>query len=156
MNIEVTESAHPPRIYYLTEEFYPPQIGGVELMVSYLSHGLAARGVPTEVITRQTLPPALPEEIIGSVRVRRIRPAGLMKGIGWRAVPAMLSYYKVVRHDVDGISEVFKSGQIQGINPDIREFSRQLLGASQGFSSNVLVPRIAELEARNTELGAKN
>jgi len=24
----------PPRIYYLTEEFYPPQIGGVELMVS--------------------------------------------------------------------------------------------------------------------------
>jgi glycosyltransferase involved in cell wall biosynthesis len=85
-------SGVPPRIYYLTEEFYPPQIGGVELMVSYLSHGLAARGIPTQVITRQPTPPALPEETIGSVRVRRIRPGGLLKGIGWRAVPAVLTY----------------------------------------------------------------
>ncbi|MFL6604126.1 MAG: glycosyltransferase family 4 protein [Steroidobacteraceae bacterium] len=81
-----------PRIYYLTEEFYPPQIGGVELMVSYLSHGLAARGLSTQVITRQPSPPVLPEETIGCVRVRRIRPGGQMKGIGWRALPAVLSY----------------------------------------------------------------
>jgi len=81
-----------PRVYYLTEEFYPPQIGGVELMVSYLSHGLAARGLSTQVITRQPSPPALPEETIGSVRVRRIRPGGQMKAIGWRALPAVLSY----------------------------------------------------------------
>src|SRR5882724_8801062 len=58
----------------------------------YLSHGLAARGIPTQVITRQTIPPALPEETIGSVRVRRIPPGGLLKGIGWRAVPAVLTY----------------------------------------------------------------
>jgi L-malate glycosyltransferase len=91
MSSPTTDGA-PPRIYYLTEEFYPPQIGGVELMVSYLSHGLAARGIPTQVITRQTTPPALPEETIGSVRVRRIRPGGLLKGIGWRAVPAVVTY----------------------------------------------------------------
>jgi glycosyltransferase involved in cell wall biosynthesis len=81
-----------PRVYYLTEEFYPPQIGGVELMVSYLSHGLAARGLSVQVITRQPSPPVLPEETIGRVRVRRIRPGGQMKGIGWRALPAVLSY----------------------------------------------------------------
>jgi len=85
-------AAAAPRIYYLTEEFYPPQIGGVELMVSYLSHGLAARGISTQVITRQPSPPVLPEETIGRVRVRRIRPGGQMKGIGWRALPAVLSY----------------------------------------------------------------
>ncbi len=82
----------PPRIYYLTEEFYPPQIGGVELMVSNLSHGLAARGIPTEVITRQPDPPVTPEETLGKVRVRRIRPGGQLKGIGWRALPAVLAY----------------------------------------------------------------
>ena len=81
-----------PRVYYLTEEFYPPQIGGVELMVSYLSHGLAARGLPTQVITRQPDPPALPEETLGRVRVRRIRPGGQLKGLGWRALPAVLGY----------------------------------------------------------------
>jgi glycosyltransferase involved in cell wall biosynthesis len=86
------EVAAAPRVYWLTEEFYPPQIGGVELMVSYLAHGLAAHGIATQVITRQTAPPSLDEETIGSVRIRRIRPGGQMKGLGWRALPAVLGY----------------------------------------------------------------
>ena len=86
------EAAAAPRVYWLTEEFYPPQIGGVELMVSYLAHGLAAHGIATQVITRQTAPPSLDEETIGSVRIRRIRPGGQMKGLGWRALPAVLGY----------------------------------------------------------------
>jgi glycosyltransferase involved in cell wall biosynthesis len=82
----------PPRIYYLTEEFYPPQVGGVELMVSYLSHGLAAQGIPTQVITREPDVPSAAEETLGQVRVRRIRPGGMLKGLGWRALPAVLGY----------------------------------------------------------------
>ncbi len=88
----VPAAAATPRIYYLTEEFYPPQIGGVELMVSYLSQGLAAHGIATQVITRRPGVPAPKDEMLGRVRVRRIPPEGLLKGIGWRAVPAVLGY----------------------------------------------------------------
>jgi glycosyltransferase involved in cell wall biosynthesis len=92
MSSSALDLAAPPRVYYLTEEFYPPQIGGVELMVSYLSQGLAAQGIAVQVITRQTDPPVLAQETLGNVRVRRIRPAGLLKGIGWRAIPAVAGY----------------------------------------------------------------
>jgi glycosyltransferase involved in cell wall biosynthesis len=92
-NMSSTSADSPSaRIYYLTEEFYPPQVGGVELMVSYLSHGLAARGIATQVITRQPDSPAAAEETLGRVRVRRIRPGGQLKGRGWRALPAVLGY----------------------------------------------------------------
>ncbi len=92
MDAPARNEAAPPRVYYLTDEFYPPQVGGVELMVSYLSHGLAARGVSVNVITRQPDTPAAAEEILGQVRVRRIPPGGVLKGIGWRAVPLLLGY----------------------------------------------------------------
>ena len=81
-----------PQIYWLTEEFFPPQIGGVEIMVSLLSQGLAKRGLGTCVITRQTVPPSLAAEIIGAVQVRRIPPSGQIKGAGWRAIIRMLGY----------------------------------------------------------------
>jgi glycosyltransferase involved in cell wall biosynthesis len=85
-------TAPAPQIYWLTEEFFPPQIGGVELMVSYLSQGLAARGLAVRVITRQTEPPSSPAEALGAVDVRRIAPSGQIKGAGWRAVARMLGY----------------------------------------------------------------
>lgn len=81
-----------PRIYWLTEEFFPPQIGGVELMAANLSRGLAQRGLATQVITRQTQPPSASEERIDNIRVRRVPPAGQIKGSGWRAAPRMLRY----------------------------------------------------------------
>src|SRR5260370_32233613 len=61
-------------------------------MVSYLSHGLAELGIPSQVITRQPDSPAAAEETLGRVRVRRIRPGGLLKGLGWRALPSVLGY----------------------------------------------------------------
>lgn len=82
-----------PRVYWLTEEFYPPQIGGAELMAFYLSSGLANAGFPVDVITRQPDLPAATDEIVGRVRVRRIPPRGLLKGIGWRAAPGLLRYW---------------------------------------------------------------
>jgi len=82
-----------PRVYWLTEEFYPPQIGGAELMAFYLSSGLANAGFPVDVITRQPDEPAATDEILGRVRVRRIPPRGLLKGIGWRAAPGIIGYW---------------------------------------------------------------
>ncbi|MEP6546163.1 MAG: glycosyltransferase family 4 protein [Gammaproteobacteria bacterium] len=81
-----------PRVYWLTDEFYPPEIGGTGVMAANLAQGLAACGLETHVITRQTQPPCLSREAIGEVDVRRIRPAGRLKGAGWRALPAVLYY----------------------------------------------------------------
>ncbi len=84
--------ARAPQIYWLTEEFFPPQMGGVEIMVSLLSQGLAKRGLGTCVITRQTVPPSPAAETIGAVQVRRIPPSGQIKGAGGRAILRMLGY----------------------------------------------------------------
>jgi glycosyltransferase involved in cell wall biosynthesis len=81
-----------PRICWLTTEFFPPQMGGTGVITARLAQALAERGFKVQVITRQTIPPWAAEEQIGKVLVRRLRPAGLMKGVGWRAIPAMLIY----------------------------------------------------------------
>ena len=87
-------SARPsPRVYWLTEEFYPPQVGGAELMAFYLSRGLANAGFMVDVITRQPELPAATDEVVGRVRVRRIPPRGVLKGIGWRAAPGIIGYW---------------------------------------------------------------
>lgn len=80
-----------PRVYWLTEEF-PPETGGTGLAAAALSKGLAERGIDIEVITRQTRPACSVRECIEGVRVRRISPAGRVKGEGWRAVPIMAAY----------------------------------------------------------------
>lgn len=81
-----------PRVLWLTEEFYPPQVGGVELMVARLSAELARLGLDVGVITRQTSPPSAPDERIGLVRVRRLGPGGVLKGAGWRAFAPILAF----------------------------------------------------------------
>jgi glycosyltransferase involved in cell wall biosynthesis len=80
------------RVYWLTSEFSPPELGGTGVMAACLSRGLSERGVAVQVITRQTLPRCARSERIGKVQVRRIRPAGRMKGAGWTAFPVMLAY----------------------------------------------------------------
>jgi glycosyltransferase involved in cell wall biosynthesis len=81
-----------PRIYWLTTEFFPPETGGTGIIAARLAQGLAERDAAIQVITRQTVPPSAARERIGRLTVRRIRPAGRMKGVGWRAFPAMLGY----------------------------------------------------------------
>ncbi len=81
-----------PRVFWLTTEFSPPQTGGTGVITARLAHALADRGVQVQVITRQTLPHCAALEQAGKLRVRRIGPGGLMKGAGWRAVPAMFAY----------------------------------------------------------------
>ena len=85
-------TARSPRIYWLTEGYFPPTLGGLELMVARLSEGLAARGLEIHVITRQPDAQCAPEQFIGGVHVRRIPPAGQLKGTGWRALPRILGY----------------------------------------------------------------
>lgn len=81
-----------PRVYWLTSEFFPPQMGGTGIITARLADGLAERGFDVQVVTRQTEPPSPDWETIRKVRVRRLLPAGLMKGVGWRAIPAMASF----------------------------------------------------------------
>jgi glycosyltransferase involved in cell wall biosynthesis len=81
-----------PRVFWLTEAFYPPIVGGQELFAAQLARALAARGLAVSVITRQTVPPASVSEMIGSVHVRRIAPAGILKGKGWRALGPLLGF----------------------------------------------------------------
>jgi glycosyltransferase involved in cell wall biosynthesis len=88
----VATSVTPTRIYWLTTEFFPPETGGTGIIASRLAQGLAERNLAIQVITRQTLPHSASSEHIGQLKVRRIRPAGRMKGVGWRAFPAMLGF----------------------------------------------------------------
>jgi glycosyltransferase involved in cell wall biosynthesis len=81
-----------PRIYWLTTEFFPPETGGTGMIAARLAHGLGERGLGVQIITRQVLPPSARSESIGTIQVRRVDPPGRMKGAGWRAVPAMLSF----------------------------------------------------------------
>jgi PAS domain S-box-containing protein len=61
-------------------------------MVSRLSAGLAARGLAVDVITRHPGTPCPAQERLGKVNVRRIPPAGQVKGTGWRALPLVLQF----------------------------------------------------------------
>jgi glycosyltransferase involved in cell wall biosynthesis len=82
----------PRRVYWLTEAFYPPIVGGQELFAARVVRALADRGFRVSVITRQTVPLAAADEMIGAVHVRRIAPAGILKGKGWRAVGPLLGF----------------------------------------------------------------
>ncbi len=85
-------AARAPRVRWLTDEFFPPEVGGTGVMAANLARGLAACGVETHVITRQTQPPVAARERIGNIEVRRIRPAGRLKGAGLRALPLLVYY----------------------------------------------------------------
>lgn len=80
------------RVYWLTEAFYPPIVGGQELFAAQIVQALALKGVNPSVITRQTEPPSPSAELLGLVKVRRFPPAGNLKGKGWRAVLPIVGY----------------------------------------------------------------
>jgi glycosyltransferase involved in cell wall biosynthesis len=80
------------RVYWLTEAFYPPIVGGQELFASQIVQALSAKGVVASVITRQSVPASASVELLGLVNVRRLQPAGNLKGKGWRAVFPILGY----------------------------------------------------------------
>ncbi|MGH8207981.1 MAG: glycosyltransferase family 4 protein [Steroidobacteraceae bacterium] len=81
-----------PRICWLTEEYFPPDVGGMGVIAGSLSRGIAAQGLEVRVITRRTQPPTAAQELIGAVHLRRIPPAGELKGTGLRALPVVLGY----------------------------------------------------------------
>jgi len=79
------------RVIWITDEF-PPEHGGTGAIAYQLSNGLAQQGLDVQVITRQTVPPSPLQERCGGVPVRRLPPAGLLKGAGWRALPLLMRY----------------------------------------------------------------
>jgi glycosyltransferase involved in cell wall biosynthesis len=76
---------------WLTDEF-PPAVGGTGEIAYHLSNGLARQGLDVQVVTRQTVPPSPLQERCGAVPVRRLPPAGPLKGAGWRALPLLVRY----------------------------------------------------------------
>jgi glycosyltransferase involved in cell wall biosynthesis len=85
-------STQAPRVYWLTTEFFPPETGGTGMIASILTRALAERGTAIRVITRQVVPPYPTRERVGALELQRLRPAGRMKGAGWRALPVMLAF----------------------------------------------------------------
>jgi glycosyltransferase involved in cell wall biosynthesis len=81
-----------PVVYWLTEAFFPPLVGGQELIAAHLAQGLQARGFQVQVITRQTVPASPARENIQGVEVRRINPPGMLKGRGFGAILPVLSF----------------------------------------------------------------
>jgi glycosyltransferase involved in cell wall biosynthesis len=81
-----------PVVYWLTEAFFPPLVGGQELIAAHLAQGLQSRGFQVQVITRQTIPPSPARENIQGVEVRRVNPAGMLKGKGFAAIVPVLSF----------------------------------------------------------------
>jgi glycosyltransferase involved in cell wall biosynthesis len=81
-----------PVAYWLTEAFFPPLVGGQELIASQLAQGLFARGFQVQVITRQTLPASPARENLQGVDVRRVNPPGMLKGKGLGAIAPVLGF----------------------------------------------------------------
>jgi len=90
----VTRTPHPPKIYWLTEAFFPPSRGGQQLIAAHLVHGLISRGAKSCVITRQTEPLSAVQERLSQLTIYRLPPAGVFKGKGWRALLPMLRFLK--------------------------------------------------------------
>ena len=82
----------PLRVLYLTETFYPPTVGGLELVAHHLSRQMAERGVIVRVLTRQAEQPAPNLELVGKVAVQRVPPRGRLKGKGWSALVPLALY----------------------------------------------------------------
>jgi glycosyltransferase involved in cell wall biosynthesis len=80
-----------PRLWYLTETFYPHFVGGLEIHANLLSEQLASNGQDIFVVTRQIEPSWAKFEMVGNVRVKRIPPRGILKGIGWKALVPILN-----------------------------------------------------------------
>jgi glycosyltransferase involved in cell wall biosynthesis len=86
-----------PVVYWLTEAFFPPLVGGQELIAAHLAQGLYGRGFQVQVITRQTIPPSAARENVNGVDVRRLRPGGMLKGKGFAALfPVLIFLAKLI------------------------------------------------------------
>lgn len=85
-----------PRMLYLVEGLYPQCCAGTEKHAYELSQALALKGLPLKVITRQLKKGAAEKELIGKVLVQRIRPEGVFRGTGWKALgPMLLLFFRV-------------------------------------------------------------
>jgi glycosyltransferase involved in cell wall biosynthesis len=103
-----------PRVYYVTEGFYPPAIGGQQKHAYYLAECLISKGLAFFVITRQPVPKAPDFERVGEIAIRRVPPSGQFKGKAWKAIgPLLLFIIRIVRllwKDRDRYDIILSSG----------------------------------------------
>lgn len=74
------------RIIFLTDSFYPPDVGGLEKHTFHLADKLNSKGIKLFVIARKMSADALNFEQAGNVSIKRISPVGRLKGKGWKAI----------------------------------------------------------------------
>jgi glycosyltransferase involved in cell wall biosynthesis len=92
----VTDSAVPSparpatRVCLISEMIFPDAIGGLEIHAYGVAQRLVRLGLPVAVLTRYQRPDLPAHESIGGIPFVRIRPIGLQKGRGFRAVGPML------------------------------------------------------------------
>ncbi len=80
------------RVCYVTESFYPPDIGGLQRHAFELARRLVAGGAELFVVTRRVEAAAPTRERVGNLSVRRLAPPGQWKGRGWRAFPPLAGF----------------------------------------------------------------
>ncbi|MFO8003029.1 glycosyltransferase family 4 protein [Thioalkalivibrio sp.] len=85
----MTSAAPAPRVYMLTET-YRPEIGGGERQAALLSAGLAQRRCTVTLLTRRSRRGLPRHESEGSVRIRRLSPAGPGRLRKWLLLPPVL------------------------------------------------------------------
>jgi len=83
---------HPPRLCIVSEEFYPEDRGGLGTQAFQLAKHLSVTGVDVRVVTRKTLTQSPRVETLEGLPITRLRPSGVLKGAGWRAIFPTLQF----------------------------------------------------------------
>lgn len=81
-----------PRLCLVTEIFHPEDQGGQGRQAFALARRMSAHGAVVAVATRRNFAASAASEVIDGIRISRLAPTGLLKGKGWRAVPATLCF----------------------------------------------------------------
>jgi len=80
----------PTRVCLVSEMIFPDSVGGLEIHAYEVAQRLIRSGMPVVVLTRYQRADLPAREQVGSVPFVRIRPVGLLKGRGWRALGPIL------------------------------------------------------------------
>ena len=92
-----------PRICIVSEIFHPEDQGGQGKQAFELARHLYRQGAQVSVVTRRNFVGSSRREFIDGVNITRLPPSGLLKGLGWAAIPRTLYFlagllWHLIRH----------------------------------------------------------
>ncbi len=93
----------PPRVCIVSEIFHPEDQGGQGKQAFELARHLIRQGARVRVVTRRNFNGSSRHDIIDGVDITRLPPSGLLKGLGWAAIPRTLYFlaalfWHLIRH----------------------------------------------------------